>query len=93
MPSTDDLTPQITAEIRRVLERFGIVSDIDLTDTQAVNRVLESRGADIYLLCAIGSWKDTMTDRQVLQDLHDWLRDGEAALRPDHSFVRMKPTE
>jgi hypothetical protein len=93
MPSPDDLTPQITAEIRRVLDRFGIGADLDLTDTSAVNHILESRGADIYLLCTIGSWKDTMSDQQVLQDLRDWLRHGEAALRPDPSFARVKTKE
>jgi hypothetical protein len=65
----DDLTPQILANIRRVLERFGIhflghedqdpigkeVIRIDLKNTQEVNRILESRGADIYLLCTIRS--------------------------------------
>jgi len=57
-------TPEILAEIRRVLERFGVTEDgLDLTDTSQVNRLLESRGADIYLLCTIGSWKDTMSDQ------------------------------
>jgi len=54
-----------------------------------VNRFLESRGADIYLLCAIGSWKDTISDEEVLRDLKEWLLAAEEALRPDPSFARM----
>ena len=99
-----DLTPQILTKIRRVLERFGVhflshedqdpigkeVVRIDLKNTQAVNRILESRGADIYLLCTIGSWKDTMSDEEVLRDLREWLRGGETALRPSPSFARVR---
>jgi hypothetical protein len=76
-----DLTAEITAEIRRVLERFGISisANLDLTDPSDVNRLLEGRGADIYLLCTIGSWKDTMSDEevflaQVLQRCHHLCR-------------------
>jgi len=83
-----DLTPEILAELRRVLERFGESDGLDLTDTQALNRLLESRGADIYLLCTIGSWRDTMTDEEVLQDLRDWLQKGPETLRPNPSFAR-----
>lgn len=70
-----DLTPEITAQIRLVLERFGVhTPDLDLTDTARVVRLLEACGADIYLRATIGSWKDTLTDEEVLQDLKDWLR-------------------
>jgi hypothetical protein len=86
----NDLTPEITAEIRLVMERFGVqqkdLADYDLTDTSQVNRILESRGADIYLLCAIGSWKDTLSDEEVFRELRDWLYGGEEALRPNPSF-------
>jgi len=85
----NDLTSEILAELRRVIERYGIESDgLDLTDTQALNRLLESHGADIYLLCTIGSWHDTMTDEEVLQDLRDWLNKGPETLRPNPSFAR-----
>jgi hypothetical protein len=94
-----DLTPQILTKIRRVLERFGVLSQedqdpigkevirIDLKNTQEVNRILERRGADMYLLCTIGSWKDTMSDEEVLHDLKRWLRDAKS-LRLNPSFVR-----
>jgi hypothetical protein len=89
-----DLTPDIIVEIRRVLERFGIhflsqedqdpvgkeVIRIDPQNTQQVNRILNSRGADIYLLCTIGSWKDTISDEEVLRDLRHWLRNPKALL-------------
>jgi hypothetical protein len=40
-----DLTSETIAEIRLVLERFGvsIVANLDLTDTSEVNRLLQSR--------------------------------------------------
>jgi hypothetical protein len=92
----NDLTPDILVEIRHVLERFGVqflsqedqdpigkqVIRIDLQNTQQVNRILESRGADIYLLCTIGSWKDTISDEEVLWNLRQWLRNGAKELRP-----------
>jgi hypothetical protein len=60
-----DLTLDIIAELRCILERVGIIEDdFDLTDTFQVNRFLESRGADIYLLCTIGSWRDTIPMRK-----------------------------
>jgi hypothetical protein len=92
MPRSKDLTAEIVAEIRRVLTRFSFADDIEIdpTNSQQVNQFLESRGADIYLLCTIGSWKDTISDEEVLSDLRDWLREGEQALRPDPSFVRAK---
>lgn len=87
-----DLTAEITAEIRRVLERFGISisANLDLTDPSDVNRLLEGRGADIYLLCTIGSWKDTMSDEEVLEDLRTW--NACKSLAPDISFVHQRLT-
>jgi hypothetical protein len=41
-------------------------------DAYQVNRVLEFLGADIYLLCIIGSWRDTQSDEQTLKELRDW---------------------
>jgi hypothetical protein len=95
-----DLTPEILAEIRRVLERFSVqfigkdelpkgkkIFNLDLTDTAQVNQFLESRGADMYLLYTIGSWKDTISDQEVLHDLREWLRGGEQALRPSPTFA------
>ncbi len=38
-----DLTPEITIEIQRVLERFGVDgANLDLNDSAAVNRILEA---------------------------------------------------
>jgi hypothetical protein len=70
----------------------GDPAAFDLTDTSQVNRLLESIGADIYLLCTIGSWKDTMSDEEVLLDLKEWVRGGEQALRPNPSFARVRET-
>lgn len=83
-----DLTPEITAEIRRVLERFDISidADFDLTETSKVNRILESRGADIYLLCTIGSWRDTLPDEVILDELQTW--NSGKSLAPDIPFAR-----
>jgi hypothetical protein len=98
-----DLTPEITAAIQCVLERFGCTVesgkikppgseewfDLELTDTHTVNQVLEQVGADIYLLCAIGSWRDTFDDQEVLDDLQKWLAGGKEAVRPNPSFARV----
>jgi hypothetical protein len=102
-----NLTPEILAEIRRVLERFGVqfigpeveppkgkkIFNLDLTDTAQINQFLESRGADMYLLCTIGSWKDTISDQEVLRDLREWLRGGEQALRPSPTFATVRAAD
>lgn len=96
-----DLTSEIKAEIQRVLERFGVefllrgkqapegvnVLKINLEDVHQVNRLLEQRGADIYLLCTIGSWRDTATDEETLRDLREWNEKGAVALQPEVSFA------
>lgn len=85
---TKDLTPEITAEIARAITKLGgDPTAVDLTDTWQVNRTLEFLGADIYLLCTVGSWKDTMSDEEVLRDLREWSVEGEQALRPNPSFA------
>ena len=98
---TKNLTPEIRAELRRVLEKFGVkflgpgeeaprgkkVVTITLDDTQQVNHILESRGADIHLLGTIGSWRDTITGEEALRDLKAWNERGDEALRPEVSFA------
>ena len=99
-----DLTPEIKAEIQRVLEKFGVrflgpderdpegkkVIKLKLDDTSQVNRLLERRGASIHLLCTIGSWRDTATDEETLRDLKDWNEKGDEALRPALSFASVE---
>jgi hypothetical protein len=100
-----DLTPEIKAEIQRVLEKFGVkflgpgekdpkgkkVIKLKLDDTSQVNRILEGSGASIYLLCTIGSWRDTVSDEETLRDLKEWNEKGDEALRPEVSFASVKP--
>lgn len=99
-----DLTPEIKAEIQRVLEKFGVkflgpderdpdgkkVIKLKLDDTSQVNRLLERRGASIHLLCTIGSWRDTVTDEETLRDLTEWNAKGDEALRPEVSFASVE---
>jgi hypothetical protein len=99
-----DLTPEIKAEIQRVLEKFGFkflgpderdpkskkVIKVNLDDTSQVNRLLEARGASIHLLCTVGSWRDTATDEETLRDLTEWNETGDEALRPEASFASVE---
>jgi len=87
-PMCHDLTAKITEEIAYAIRKLGgDPSPLDLTDTWKVNRTLEFLGASIYLKAAIGSWRDTLTDEEVLDDLRRWRVGGNDALRPDISFV------
>jgi hypothetical protein len=81
-----DLTVEIKQEIARAIMKLGGRSEtVTLADTFQVNRVLEFLGADIYLLCTIGSWRDTMSNEETLRDLRTWNAGG--SLRTDISFV------
>jgi hypothetical protein len=95
-----DLSPEIKAEIQRVLEKFGVrflepeekppdgkeVVEIKLDDKRQVNCILEQRGADKQLLYTIGSWKDTTSDEQTLCELREWNENGTDSLQPEVSF-------
>ena len=88
MDTPPNITDEITAEIAKAIEKLGGNPEtLNLTDTWAVNRTLEFLGADIYLLCAVGSWKNTMSDEEVLADLKTWHQSGIQTLRGT-SFVR-----
>jgi hypothetical protein len=82
-----DLTEEIVIEIAFAIKKLGgEPGALNLTDTWAVNRLLEFLGADIYLMATVGSWRDTLSDDEVLADLRRWNR-GES-LGPEISFVR-----
>jgi hypothetical protein len=82
-----DLTEEIVIEIAFAIKKLGgEPGALNLTDTAAVNRVLQFLGADIYLMATVGSWRDTLSDDEVLADLRRWNR-GES-LGPEISFVR-----
>lgn len=81
------LNEQIVQEIALAITKLGgNPKTVNLSDPWAVNRTLEFLRADIYLLTTIGSWKDTITDEQVLDDLRTWNAGGGDALK-GHSFV------
>jgi hypothetical protein len=42
------------------------------SESLAVNLVLEFLGVGIYLLCPVGSWRDIMSDREVMDELRAW---------------------
>ena len=86
----EDLTDLILQEIARAIQSLGGNPDtIDMSDAWAVNQALRFLGADIYLRCTVGSWRDTMTDAQVLSDLQAW--NAGKTLAPDKSFIRDDP--
>jgi hypothetical protein len=83
-----DLTDKITKEIAFAIRKLGgDPTTVTLTDTSQANRVLQFLGADIYLLCAVGSWGDTATDEQVLDDLKRWNA-GRGRAVAEISFVK-----
>jgi hypothetical protein len=87
MAGEGQLTEAITQEIARAIRKLGgDPTGVNLSDSWQVNRVLEFLGADIYLLTTVGSWGDTITDEQVLDDLRTWNDGG--SLAPDTSFVK-----
>jgi hypothetical protein len=62
-----DLTEQIVIVIAFAIRKLGgEPGALNLTDTWAVNRVLEFLGADIYLMATVGSWRDTLSDDEVI---------------------------
>jgi hypothetical protein len=82
-----ELTEEIMIKIAfAIRELGGEPGSLNLTDAWAVNRLLEFLGADIYLMATVGSWRDTLSDDEVLVDLRKWNR-GES-LAPEISFVR-----
>jgi hypothetical protein len=82
-----DLTEEIVTEIAFAIRKLGgEPGSLKLTDAWAVNRLLEFLGANIYLMATVGSWRDTLSDHEVLGDLRRWNR-GES-LGPEISFVK-----
>jgi outer membrane translocation and assembly module TamA len=66
-----DLLPQIMAEVIRAVTRLGgnpksIQESPSIDDVVAM---LRQNGADRYLIGTIASWRDTMDDEEVLDDL------------------------
>jgi len=71
-----DIEREIRSEIAKAVRDLGgspeIVSTIEGKTKAEMYDGAESLGADRYLLAAIGSWGDTLTDQQVLQELRAW---------------------
>lgn len=66
-----DLTVQIMAEIIRAITRLGgdpnsLPESPSQDDLVAL---LRQNGADRYLIGTVASWKDTMEDEEVLDDM------------------------
>jgi hypothetical protein len=66
-----DLTAQIMAEIIRAITRLGgdpnsLPESPSQDDLVAL---LRQNGADRYLIGTVASWKDTMEDEEVLDDM------------------------
>ena len=68
----------IRSEIGRALELLG--GDRQLSGTASSSEIytaLERLGADRQLLVTVGSWGDTLDDRDVLQLLQRWNQEEE----------------
>lgn len=66
-----DLTAQIMAEIIRAITRLGgdPKSLPESPSQDDLLALLRQNGADRYLIGTVASWKDTMDDEEVLDDL------------------------
>jgi hypothetical protein len=66
-----NLTAEIMAEIIRAIERLGGDSKTlpEAPSTEDLVDCLRSSGADRYLIGTVASWKDTIEDDEVLNDL------------------------
>ncbi len=53
------------------------MSDTTYSIIREIYRALETLGADLTLLGAIGSWGDTLEDEDVLAILEEWNRNRE----------------
>jgi len=83
---SEEVTAAIQREIATAISRLGgDPSSVNLADPWQVNRVLEFLGADMHLLCTVGSWRDTLPDEQVLKELREWNSGG--SLAPETSFT------
>jgi hypothetical protein len=74
--STAEVDQAIVAEVRAALQRLGasemLVYRAATMLPCAIYEEMERLGADPYLLAFIGSWRDTLTDEEVLDHLRDW---------------------
>jgi hypothetical protein len=72
-----DLTAKIMAEIIRAITRLGgdPKSLPDSPSQDDLVSLLRQSGADCYLIGTVASWKDTMEDEEVLDDMQR-LNDG-----------------
>jgi hypothetical protein len=72
-----DMTPQIMAEVIRAITLLGgdprLLPESPTQDQ--ILSLLRQRGADRYLIGTVASWKDTIDDVEVLDDLRR-LNDG-----------------
>jgi len=66
-----DLTAQIMAEIIRAITRLGgdPKSLPESPSQDDLLALLRQSGADGYLIGTVASWKDTIDDKEVLDDL------------------------
>jgi hypothetical protein len=66
-----NLTAEIMAEIIRAIERLGGDSKTlpEAPSTDDLVDWLRASGADRYLIGTVASWKDTIEDEEVLDDL------------------------
>jgi hypothetical protein len=72
---TMDTHGAILVELSRAAERLGGDGDrIRALPRAEIYDALDDLGADRYLLAFVGSWGDTMSDADVLEELKRWNR-------------------
>jgi hypothetical protein len=71
------LEAEFRAEIAIAAHRLGASIGCALSEPpDAINASLQRHGATIELLCVVGSWGDTLSDKDVLRYLRDINRTG-----------------
>jgi hypothetical protein len=71
-----EIEKAIRFEICKAIESLGaptkLLEAVRGGTKEALYEAAERLGADRFLLGAIGSWGDTLSDDEVLQELRDW---------------------
>ena len=77
-----EIEREIRSEIAKAVRELGgsaeLVATIEGKTKEEMYDAAERLGADRYLLAAMGSWRGTLTDKQVLADLREWNAGGAA---------------
>jgi hypothetical protein len=81
----DDIHRQIVYEIKRAIRFLGAEPEaMRLSTPKQCYEALEKLGAHPHLLANVGSWKDTLSDEDVLETMKTWNAE-QIRIAPRHS--------